>query len=169
MTILTTSRLRLRPATKADLAAFHVILSDPRAMRYWSTLPHESLAVSREWLTRMRHGTYPDFAIEHRGQVIGKAGAYGLPEVGFLLHPSAWGRGFATEAMAAVIAHVFASTDSNHLTADVDPRNTASRRVLEKLGFRISHSATRTFLLGDEWCDSVYYRLDRNERPHAAP
>lgn len=162
MTVLHTPRLRLRPAEMADLAAFHVILSNPRAMRYWSTLPHESLAISRDWLTRMRHGTQPDFVIEHRGQVIGKAGAYGLPEVGFLLHPAAWGQGIATEAMTAIIAHVFAVTDTDHLTADVDPRNTASRRVLGKLGFHETHRASRTFLLGDEWCDSVYYRLDRD-------
>lgn len=161
MTVLHTPRLRLRPAEMADLAAFHVILSDPRAMRYWSTLPHETLAISRDWLTRMRHGTHPDFVIEYRGQVIGKAGAYGLPEVGFLLHPAAWGQGIATEAMTAIIAHVFAVTDTDHLTADVDPRNTASRRVLGKLGFHETHRASRTFLLGDEWCDSVYYRLDR--------
>ena len=52
-----------------------------------------------------------------------------------------------------------AATD--RLTADVDPRNAASLRVLGKLGFVETGRAERTFLLGDEWCDSVYLALPR--------
>jgi RimJ/RimL family protein N-acetyltransferase len=47
------------------------------------------------------------------------------------------------------------------LLADVDPRNVASLRVLDRLGFKETGRAERTFLLGDEWCDSVYLALQR--------
>ena len=47
------------------------------------------------------------------------------------------------------------------LTADVDPRNAASLRLMERLGFRETHRAQRTWHIGDEYCDSVYFRLER--------
>jgi len=51
--MIRTARLSLRPADWRDLDAFHTILSDLRAMRYWSTLPHGTLEQSRNWLQAM--------------------------------------------------------------------------------------------------------------------
>ena len=66
------------------------------------------------------------------------------------------------EAMAAVVAHVFATRpDVDALTADVDPRNERSLRLLEKLGFERTGFAKRTFCLAGEWADSVYLTLKR--------
>ena len=53
MTEIRTARLRLRRARPDDLEALHAILSDPAAMRYWSSLPHESLDQTRDWLGNM--------------------------------------------------------------------------------------------------------------------
>jgi RimJ/RimL family protein N-acetyltransferase len=74
-----------------------------------------------------------------------------------------WGRGYASEALAAVIAHVFATRDIEKITADVDPRNQASLDLLLRLGFAETHRAKGTWQVGDELCDSVYYALPR---PH---
>jgi RimJ/RimL family protein N-acetyltransferase len=46
------------------------------------------------------------------------------------------------------------------LIADVDPRNAASIRLLERLGFCETHRATKTILVGERWCDSVYFALE---------
>lgn len=134
-------------------------------MRYWSRPPHTDLAETVLWLDDMI-GADPresdDFVVEHEGRVIGKAGAWRLPEVGFLLAPDLWGRGLAHEAMTAVTAHLFASHPPlPALTAEVDPRNAASLRLLARLGFRETHRAERTLLWGEEWCDSVYLALPR--------
>ena len=48
-----TKRLLLRRPAMDDLAAMHSIMSSPPAMRYWSTLPHASLEVTRPWLEQM--------------------------------------------------------------------------------------------------------------------
>jgi RimJ/RimL family protein N-acetyltransferase len=45
------------------------------------------------------------------------------------------------------------------LTADVDPRNAASIKLLERCGFIETHRAAGTWQVGDELCDSVYFRL----------
>jgi RimJ/RimL family protein N-acetyltransferase len=161
MVELVTQRLRLRRAAPSDLDALHAVLSHPVAMRYWSSLPHADVAQTQAWLDDMIAGTDEDFVVELEGRVIGKAGCYALPQVGYILHPNCWGRGLATEALAAVVGHVFATRDVAQLTADVDPRNAASLRLLEKLGFRETGRAARTWRIGEEWCDSVYLALDR--------
>jgi [ribosomal protein S5]-alanine N-acetyltransferase len=162
--MIRTERLSLRRAQMEDLDDVHAILSHPRAMRYWSTPEHETLEQSRKWLEGMVAGGpgEDDFLVEYQGRVIGKAGAWKLPEIGFLLHPDHWGKGLAHEAMAAVIGHLFAAHDVAELTAEADPRNIASLQLLAKLGFVETGRAERTMQWRDEWCDSVYLALRRS-------
>jgi RimJ/RimL family protein N-acetyltransferase len=161
--MIVTERLILRRARMEDLDAVHRLFSDPTVMRYWSRPEHETLEESRRWLQDLvdpEPGS-DDFLIEHHGEVIGKAGAWALPEIGFLLRPDHWGKGLAHEALTALIGHLFATYDLPELTAEVDPRNAASLRVLSKLGFVETGRAERTLLWRDEWCDSVYLALRR--------
>jgi RimJ/RimL family protein N-acetyltransferase len=161
---LHTPRLRLRRAAPADLEALHEILSDETAMRFWSSSPHRDLERTRTWLEAMIAAGPPasdDFVIEHEGRVIGKAGCWRVPEIGYILHPRYWGRGIAAEACRAVIAHVFASYAVNAITADVDPRNAASLRLLGRLGFAETGRASATYEIDGEISDSVYLALAR--------
>ena len=164
--VLITTRLRLRPAEPGDLAAMHAVMRDPAAMRYWSTPPHADLTQTAAWLQSMidvPRGVSHDFVVEHEGRVIGKAGFWRLPEIGFILNRDVWGRGLAAEALNAVIASAFAAYPIPAIEADVDPRNAACLRLLGRLGFRQTGRAARTWKVGDEWCDSVYLSLPR---PH---
>jgi [ribosomal protein S5]-alanine N-acetyltransferase len=157
-----TPRLLLRRARMNDLDAIHSVLSAPEAMRYWSTPPHRTRLQSRAWLAAMVDDrNAPDFVIEQEGQVIGKAGCWRLPEIGFILHPHYWGRGLAREAVGAVVDFTFAQFDIPAITADVDPRNGASLRLLDRLGFRETHRAERTMQVGGLWCDSIYLARGR--------
>ncbi|CAN7448094.1 GNAT family N-acetyltransferase [Devosia sp. Root413D1] len=157
-----TARLLLRRPRADDLDAFFAIMSDARGMRYWSTLPHADREVTRAWLDQKIERTAAggeDFAIEFEGRLVGDVGAGRLPDFGFMIHPGYWGRGIASEAAAAFIDYAFSRQLTDQLLADVDPRNLASLRVLEKLGFARTGEAKNTFLLGDEWCDSIYLAL----------
>ena len=164
MSEILTPRLRLRRARAGDLQALHEVYSQPRAMRYWSTPPHLDLEQTRVWLDSMIQAppdSSDDYVVEHDGRVIGKAGCWRVPEIGYILHPDAWGQGLAREALTAVIDHAFAGFPIPAIIADVDPRNAASLRLLGRLGFLETHRAARTWLVGDEWCDSVYLALAR--------
>jgi [ribosomal protein S5]-alanine N-acetyltransferase len=163
--MIRTARLLLRPAAMTDLEAFHAILSSRAAMRYWSTLPHTDLAQTRDWLQAMIDvpaGEGEDWVIERDGYAIGKAGLWRFPEIGFILHPDHWGQGYAREALRPVIDRAFALHGLPAVTADVDPRNAASLRLLTGLGFVETGRAERTLKLGEEWCDSVYLELRRS-------
>ncbi len=161
-----TPRLILRSARPDDLEAMHAVLSDPRATLWWSTPPHETLDQTREWLDAMiANGPgHPDFVVELNGRVIGKAGFWRLPDVGYILHPDCWGQGLASEAVGAAVDHVFRTRDIETLTADVDPDNAASIRLLERLGFVRTGFGERTWNVGGVWKDSVFYALSRADR-----
>lgn len=160
--MIRTERLILRRARPDDLADVHAMLSDPRAMRYWSRPEHDSIAQSRDWLERMIAAIdADDYLIEHQGRVIGKAGMWRRPEVGFMIHPDHQGKGLAREAMVAVIDHLFATHDIPDLVAEADPRNAASLKLLARLGFVETGRAERTMQWREEWCDSVYLALPR--------
>ncbi|WP_439477364.1 GNAT family N-acetyltransferase [Brevundimonas sp.] len=161
-----TPRLILRSARPDDLEAIHAVLSDPRATLWWSTPPHETVEQTKAWLDGMiaNGPDHPDFVVELDGRVIGKAGFWNLPDVGYILHPDAWGQGLAAEAVGAAIDHVFRTRDLETLTADVDPENAASIRLLERLGFVRTGFAARTWNVGGVWKDSLYYALSRVER-----
>lgn len=134
-------------------------------MRWWSTTPHETREQTAGWLETMiavDPESSDDFVIEAQGRVIGKAGFWRLPEIGYILHPDYWGRGLATEALTAVIDHVMATRDMDGVTADVDPANVASIRLLGRLGFEQTGAASRTWLVGGVWMDSLYFGLDRD-------
>ena len=156
-----TQRLVLRRATMDDVAAMHAIMSDPVAMRYWSTPPHVAVEDTERWMASMVEDDpleRDDFVVTVDGRLIGKLGAWRLPEIGFLLDPAQWGKGYASEALEAYVAHR-RKLGSTELTADVDPRNKSSIKLLERAGFVESGRASGTWQVGDELCDSIYFRL----------
>ena len=172
MVVIRTERLLLRPATAADLTAMNAILGNPQATAFWSTPPHRDLEQTREWLQSMidiAEHEGEDFIVEHEGRVIGKAGLYRFPEIGFILHPDFWGRGLAAEALRPVLDRAFLVHGLAAVEADVDPRNAASLNLLARLGFEETGRKERTWQVGERWCDSVYLRLDRPSWRTASP
>lgn len=104
-----------------------------------------------------------DFIIECGGEVIGKAGLFRFPEIGFILSPDRWGQGFAKEALTAVIDRAFDVHRLERIVADVDPRNQASCSLLIGLGFGETGRRSATWLVGGEWCDSIDFCLERSD------
>lgn len=161
-----TERLVLRPLRADDLDPLHAIFSNPEAMRYWDRPAWDDRDHSARLLEAFMRDApdqHLERAIELDGRFIGRVGMWKRFEVGYILSPAHWGQGYATEALAALIPHVFAAfPEAEQLTAEVDPRNIGSRKVLQKCGFTLAHVEERNFLYGDsEWCDTAYYVLPR--------
>ena len=175
MAIVTTQRLLLRDWTDepADLARLFDIYRRPEIARWLgaaSGLPMTDPAEAVERLTRWRkrhadHGDrYGTWAIEVRdtGVAVGTAMLKPLPgrdeqiltddiEVGWHLHPDAWGNGYATEAARALVDREF-TTGTPLIHAVVDPGNTASKAVARRLG--MTHVGRRSDWYGGEDLDT---------------
>jgi ribosomal-protein-alanine N-acetyltransferase len=111
---LRTDRLVLRAAKQSDLMDLHAIYSDPRVMAYWSTAPHDNTDVTQKHLDGLIASsadrlTY--FIIEMDGTAVGAAGMHHADEVGFLLNADYWRQGIISEAMRAIIPHLFEVTN----------------------------------------------------------
>ncbi len=78
------------------------------------------------------------------GRIIGDIGTHGPPdregcvEIGYALAPSAQGQGIGTAAVAALVSRLAAMPGIRRLTAVTSAQNTASRRLLERQGFRLT-------------------------------
>ncbi len=146
---LETPRLLLRPIEPRDRAPFLAMNLDPEVMRFFaSTFTHEK---SDEHLARYHHQLLRDgftfLTVEHRltGQYLGILGMQtmstavpNLPqpavEIGWRLTRAAHGHGYATEGPRAVVDHALHTLHLPELVAITATGNTASRRVMEKLG-----------------------------------
>lgn len=130
-----TERLRFAPHGPETVAPMHEIASDFDVVRMTSSRPWPADLAFTE--SRCRVIPKEDGivgAIWCGDRVIGGMAvhSHGL---GYFLHRSAWGQGYATEMAAAVIAGAFARYDWDEITAAAWVDNPASVRVLQKLGF----------------------------------
>ncbi len=173
-----TERLLLRPIdAERDVLAMHAYRSIPEVCRYVPFVPGtpEQLAERLAEPERTRstieaEGQVMSLVIELRetGEVVGDLVLFWHSdsdlhaEVGYVLHPDHEGHGYATEGTRALLGLAFDHAGAHRVTARFDERNTASARLLERLGFR--HEAT--FVDGewfkDEWTTLlVFAMLDR--------
>jgi len=146
-TSLETVRLRLRPVAPADAPAITPLVSDWEVARQTGRIPHPYPAGGAEkWIADIRTcqacGLALALAIERKdeGRLIGcitlEADPEGKPPaLGYWIGRTWWGRGYATEAAAALADHALSNLGVERIEALVFPDNPASARVLEKAGF----------------------------------
>ncbi|MEJ0015000.1 MAG: GNAT family N-acetyltransferase [Acetobacteraceae bacterium] len=142
-----TQRLVLRPPRLADVPCLFGFLGDREAMRFTHHDPTlrecRRRIAAHEW-RRRRDGFAPWVLVDQaESRIIGWGGLYNDPfdpgwgpELGYFLHPAAWGRGYASELAGACIDVADTVLRLPELHAFAMPDNAASRRVLVKAGFR---------------------------------
>jgi len=172
-----TERLTLRAHTEDDLGALLSYHSRPEVSRYLPFLPWTQES-GREHLTKRLDRLGLDtpartlgLVVEHEGRVIGdvvlwasdETGAKG--EVGWAFHPDVAGRGFATEAAAALLEVGFAHYGMHRVVAQLDARNTASAALCERLGMRLEAEHRQDYWSKGEWTDSRVYAALASDRP----
>lgn len=154
-----TDRLLLRRFTEADLDVLAELDGDPEVRRYLADgKPLSRDVVRREVLPAIlaRYTDHPGFgcwAVQAGPEFLGWVEL--LPEgpgeasIGWRFRRAAWGHGYATEAARVVVDRAFTELGIRRVTATTMTVNTASRRVMERLGM----TYVRTFF--DEWPDPI--------------
>ena len=139
--ILETERLVLRAPRLADGKAIARLVNDRRIAENTARIPHPyGVADAEQFLAAVnRQEGEATFAIVLKGELIGVCGIEpreAAAELGYWLGVPYWNRGYATEAVRAVIDHAFGDLEHDALQARARVSNPASRRVLEKCGFQ---------------------------------
>ena len=176
--VLETLRLILRPLTQDDVPDLRRWLGREEIYTYWGRPasknerePELMFIDARPWVKRKPS---PDFrwgvVLRATGRVIGDVSAFDIENsrmgsVGYRFDPEEWGRGYATEALAAAVDFIFAHTELDRLQATADVRNTASNRVLEKCGF-LREGTIRRGKMVSAYCDYHIWGMLRED--HAA-
>lgn len=111
-------------------------------------------------------GEYTQLAIVRKddGMLVGDmgilAGTEGFQaELGFTVSPDFQGKGYGTEAVEAILAHLFENRGLHRAYGSVDPNNLPSIRLMERLGFRREAHLKRSYRMRGSWYDDVIYGL----------
>jgi RimJ/RimL family protein N-acetyltransferase len=172
---LTTPRLRLRPFAQTDKDAIFALQSNARVLRYWDAPPWKERAQAERFIAvcgqMEQEGAGARLAIERAAdnEFVGWCSfakwdpVYRSARLGYCFDEAAWGKGFATEAAGAVLQWAFDTLDLNRVQAETDTRNTASSRVLEKLGFAREGTLREDCIVDGEVSDSWVYGLLRGD------
>lgn len=176
---LQTERLLIRPFEAGDLDAMQRIHGDPRVVQWLYNEPRTpdearehlerkiagtALVADDDWLSaaataRDGGALVADLAMhlvsaEHR-----------CVEIGYIVDPAYAGRGFATEASSALLRLAFDQFGMHRVIGRVEPRNTGSVRVLEKLGMRReAHFVENEWVKGEWQSEFVFAILDHEWR-----
>lgn len=144
---LTSRRATIREVSAADLRDLLEINGDPEVTRYLPYAAWVSYADAAAWLERMQSlsegGSARQLVIARNedGKVIGTALLFKYDqasqrlELGYVLGRRHWRQGYATEALGALLQHVFSATGIRRVEAAVNPENAASSALLKNLGF----------------------------------
>lgn len=172
-----TERLRLRPFVEGDLAALHAIHSDESVAR-WLYHDPRTLEGTRELLAHKigasglaSEGEWLSAAVEEQasGELVADVSLlwaselHRQGELGFIVHPRRQGHGYATEACRPLLAFAFETLGLHRVIGRLEPRNTGSARVLEKLGMRREAHLVENEWVKGEWQSELVYALLEHE------
>ena len=173
---LSTARLTLRPLRGDDALPLFTMYSDAAFMRYWSFPLMKRFEQAVDYVAHRLQGSAAEIEIvwsvelTATHEVIGICSLFNLEmaaqraEIGFGLQSAYWGKGYMSEAARAVVDCGFDVLRLHRIEADIDPRNRASARVLEKLGFVREGLLRERWIVDGEISDSAIYGLLRTDR-----
>ncbi len=164
-------RVVLRGFREADLDDFYGVHSDPVVMRYWSFPAWTDIHQATDYFASARGGCDPErllcwaTTLAGSDRLIGGVTlfaidrAQGRAEIGYVLGSAHWGRGYAQEALSLALGFAFETLGLRRVEADIDPRNTNSCRLAERMGFAREGLLRERWHVAGEACDTALYGL----------
>ena len=176
-TELVSDRIVLRRFQPADLDAFVAYRSVPEVARYQSWDAPYPRAKGEQMIADMAklHPDTPDewfqfaVALRRTNELVGDCGCRTSTEngrqaeIGFTLAPAHQGKGYGTEAVRALLGYLFGARGMHRVSAGCDPRNTASARLMERVGMRREGHQVESYWSKGEWTDDLLYAILAHE------
>lgn len=173
---LTTKHLILRCISMWDAEDMYDYAKEEQTTEYLLWSPHKSLTETREHIAFMkdgyRKGTCYDYAVilSESDTMIGTCGFVYVDnenkkaEVGYVLHPQHWGKGYGTEALQAVIDYGFHTLDLHRIEARYMIENIASRTVMKKAGMTFEGVLRKSLFVKGKFRDIGVCSILRSEQ-----
>lgn len=184
---LTDGRVGLRAPRLRDAHAWSALrLKDEEWLSPWEGRPPHAVDTSwaerhspaaygvslRVWRREARAGRALPFVVTYDGELVGQVtamnvqlGAFRSAPVGYWVASELAGRGIMPTALALLVDHCFQVLGLHRIEANIRPENTASRRVVEKLGFREEGLHRRYLFIDDDWRDHLMYAVTAEDVP----
>lgn len=164
-----TARLHIDALRPADAERLFACRADPAVARYQGWCPVD-LAAAREFIEAQpqqpSHGWFQRaIRLRENDTLIGDLGVclpedpQGSVEFGISIAPAHQGRGYASEAVRALLACMFGEFGWHRVHASVDPRNLASMALLRALGLRQEAHHRESLWFKGEWADDVIFAM----------
>lgn len=175
-----TPRLTLRLVRREDLPDLFTVNADEEVTRFLPYPTWRAASDGEAWFDRMAahqaSGDAAQFVIVHDAlrQVVGSCLLFRFDEpsaraeLGYVLGRAHWGTGLMHEAMRGFVGFAFGTLGLRRLEASVDPRNVASARLLERVGFVREGLLRQRWTTKGELCDAALYGLLRDDWPGPA-
>jgi len=170
-----TERLFFREMTIADAEAFFKIRSNKEAMQYLdrplaNTVSDAVSLIEKRFAIKMAQtGLGWAICLQSTGEMIGDMGFYRLDrenyksEIGYILGPAYWRKGYAAEAMKVVLKFGFEVLGLNKIESDINPENLASIHLVLKMGFKQEAHLRQNLLFEGKFLDSLIFGLLSSE------
>ena len=172
-----TERLLLRAYTLDDFDALCDIQSRPEVARYlyWGARSRDEIRHSLDQRIKATsltgEGDHLTLAVTlpETGELLGDvllewtSREHRQGEIGYIFHPDHGGRGYATEASREMLRLGFDGLGLHRIVGRLDARNTASARVLERLGMRHEALLVQNEFVKGEWADEAIYAMLEDE------
>jgi [ribosomal protein S5]-alanine N-acetyltransferase len=173
--IIETERLLLRKPEADDIPKLYSIFSNPETTRFYDVEPFRSVSEAEDllesllWRYSMEKQIRWAICWKEDKTLLGTCGYHAVEklhhkaEIGYELHPEAWGKGVMSEALDAIIRYGFICMDLNRIEAVYLPENAASKKLLEKKGFKIEGLLRKRFVHRGVYEDAVTSALLQEE------
>jgi RimJ/RimL family protein N-acetyltransferase len=173
--VLITTKFSIRAFEHKDLEVFAQYRAQKRVEKYqsWTNYTYED---ALKFFENMNYSTFGEAGNWYQlaisslksDELLGDLAVHFIGqdqlEIGFTVAPQHQGNGVATEALSSLLDYVFSELNKHRVVATIDTKNTASYRLLEKLGFRReAHFIQNVFFKG-AWGDEYQYALLRSEK-----
>jgi len=169
MRVITTERLIIRSFTKNDWKDLYEYLSDESVVRFEPYEVFTEEQCKHEAIQRSRNEAFFAVCMKETNKVIGnlyfEEKGFGSWELGYVFNASYQGKGYATESALGLLKEGFENLGIRRVVANCDPKNTASWRLLERLGMRREgHRIKNVFFHRDDarnpiWKDTYEYAI----------
>lgn len=167
--VLNTDRLVLRQIDNGDADELFYLRSDAQIMKYICRPKPKDMEDLLQLILKIRNmianneGIGWAMTLKGDNKLIGHISLHVLikehyrAEVGYMMHPDHYGKGIMDEALKAVIDYGFNTIGLHSMEANVSPENTASRKLLERNGFKQEAHFKENFYWEGEFLDSIIY------------